>query len=282
VHVLNGEVTMRRVLLGLLAVVSLVIGLAAPASAAKPPSSSLPRSMASTGDSVTRAFDATGSGCFLSDCPQYSWSTGTDRKVDSHYSRLLASSRKIRGHAYNDARTGAKMADLSGQLAAAASQNADYVTVLMGANDLCTSSPATMTSVETFTSQFESALATYVQQRPGSKVFVSSIPNLYQLWSLLHTDFSAQATWNTFGICQSMLSLGNDAADRQQVVDRETAFNSALASVCANYTQCRWDGYATFDTAFTRSDISTVDYFHPSVSGQAKLASVTWSASYWG
>jgi lysophospholipase L1-like esterase len=273
---------MRRVLLGLLAVTSLVLGLAAPASAARPTSSSLPRSMASTGDSITRAFDATGNGCFLSDCPQYSWSTGSDRSVDSHYLRILASNRKIKGHAYNDAKSGAKMADLNGQLAAAANRNVDYVTILMGANDLCTSTPATMTSVDTFTSQFRSALANYVAQRPNSKVFVSSIPNIYQLWSSLHTNVTAQATWNVFGICQSMLSLGNDDADRQQVVDREAAFNQALATECAKYPTCRWDDKATFNTAFTRSDVSTVDYFHPSVSGQAGLAAVTWSAGFWG
>jgi hypothetical protein len=38
---------------------------------------------------------------------------------------------------------------------------------------------------------------------------------------------------------------------------------------------------STFNTAFSSSDVSTVDYFHPSVQGQDKLASVTWAASYW-
>ena len=46
------------------------------------------------------------------------------------------------------------MVDLAGQLSAAASQGVDHVTVLMGANDLCTSSASAMTSVSTFTSQW--------------------------------------------------------------------------------------------------------------------------------
>jgi len=29
-----------------------------------------------------------------------------------------------------------------------------------------------------------------------------------------------------------------------------------------------------------RSDVSTRDYFHPSLAGQAKLASVTWAATF--
>ena len=271
---------MRRALLGLSAVLSLVLGLAAPASAAQ--RVPLPNSMASTGDSITRAFDATWSGCLLADCPQYSWSTGSDSKVDSHYRRILASHRSIKGDAHNDARSGAKMVDLGGQLSAAANQNVDYVTILMGANDLCTSSTSTMTSVSTFTSQFDAALASYTAARPKSRVFVSSIPNIYRLWSILHNNVTAELTWSAFSICQSMLSPNNTDADRQQVVDREAAFNSALASVCAKYTNCRWDNLATFNTDFTTSDVSTIDYFHPSLAGQNRLADVTWGASYWG
>jgi hypothetical protein len=37
-----------------------------------------------------------------------------------------------------------------------------------------------------------------------------------------------------------------------------------------------------FNTAFATSDVSTRDYFHPSPTGQAKLAAVMWSAGYWG
>ena len=43
-----------------------------PASAAVSP---FPNSIVSTGDSITRAFDAN-LDCLFSDCPRYSWSTG--------------------------------------------------------------------------------------------------------------------------------------------------------------------------------------------------------------
>lgn len=271
---------MRRIFVVLTGALSLVLGLAAPTSAAT--STPLPSSMASTGDSITRAFDATAGGCFLVDCPQYSWSTGSSTSVNSQYRQLLALNPGISGHASNDAKTGAKMVDLATQLTSAANQGVDYVTVLMGANDVCTSSAASMTPTSTFTSQFQSALSTYFASRPNSRVFVSSIPNIHQLWSLLHTNATAQATWTSFGICQSMLSATNSDADRQKVVDQEAADNNALATVCAQFANCRWDGYATFNIAFTTKDVSTVDYFHPSVAGQNKLATVTWAASYWG
>ena len=62
-------------------------------------------------------------------------------------------------------------------------------------------------------------------------VFVSSIPNLYQLWQVLHTNSLARWAWANFHICQSMLAATNTDTQRQQVVAREQAFNQILV-VC--------------------------------------------------
>ncbi|HET6817292.1 MAG TPA: GDSL-type esterase/lipase family protein [Mycobacteriales bacterium] len=243
----------------------------------------LPNSIASTGDSITRAYDSTSNGCFLSDCPQYSWSTGTASAstVNSQYNRILAANNGVRGNVYNDAKTGAKMIDLDGQVKTAASQAVQYLTVLMGANDVCTSSISTMTPTATFQSQFQTALTDFFAADPNAHVFVSSIPNIYQLWSLEHTNSTAEFEWKNFGICQSMLSQNNTEADRQTVVTQEQADNNALATVCAQFANCKWDNLATYNYAFKTSDISTIDYFHPSISGQNTLAGITWGASYW-
>jgi len=99
---------------------------------------------------------------------------------------------------------------------------------------------------------------------------------------VLHTNPSAVSTWRTFGICQSMLSSSNTEAQRQQVLAQENADNAALESVCGLTAGCRWDAYAANRVAFTQSDVSTVDYFHPSPSGQQKLAAAEWAAGYWG
>jgi lysophospholipase L1-like esterase len=269
---------MRRMSM-LVVVLLTMVGFAPAAQAGTAPP--LPGSIAAAGDSITRGYDATLFGCFLADCPQDSWSTGTSSSVLSHYRRILAANPGINGKAFNDAKTGATMAALPGQLQTAAAQGAQYVTVLMGANDLCTSSAATMTPTATFQSTFQQALSAYVGAQPSGLVFVSSIPNVYQLWSLLHTTGSAATTWRTFGICQSMLSSSSTEAARQLVVTREQAFNAALGQVCNATPRCRWDGGATYGYVFQKSDVSTVDYFHPSVSGQNKLAGVSWQAGYW-
>jgi lysophospholipase L1-like esterase len=241
----------------------------------------LPRSMASTGDSITRAYDINWFH-LLSDSPQYSWSTGYSSSVSSQYERILALNPKISGHEFNDAKTGAKMADLDGQVKTAASQGVRYLTVLMGANDLCTSSAATMTSTATFTAQFGQALGDFFAADPTAHVYVSSLPNIYQLWSVLHTNSAARSTWSTFGICQSMLNNSNTDTQRQLVVAQEAADNQALLNTCAKYSNCRWDNYAGFNFSFPAGDISTVDYFHPNIQGQNDVARVTWGASYWG
>jgi lysophospholipase L1-like esterase len=241
----------------------------------------LPNSMASLGDSITRAADVC---CWYGDHPHESWSTG-DNPIDgihSQYERLKAVNPTISGHAYNDAVSGAKASDLAAEVAAAVAQKPDYVTLLIGANDLCTSSAATMTSTDTFSSQINTALATLHQALPAAHIFVSSIPNLYQLRSVLHGNWLARAVWSTAGICQSMLASSDTEAQRQQVVAREAAFNEILANACDQYSQCRWDGYATYHYAFAADQISKLDFFHPDLSGQKALAELTWNASWWG
>ena len=78
-----------------------------------------------------------------------------------------------------------------------------------------------------------------------------------------------------------MLSPFNNEETRQKVLDREEAFNDVLAEVCAQYSRCRFDGYEVFSFAFEPKHVSKLDYFHPNLSGQATLASLTWSRSWW-
>jgi lysophospholipase L1-like esterase len=268
---------MRPLLLASVAVAIAGMTMIQPAHAFTVP---LPSSMASTGDSITRAYDINWFH-LLSDSPQYSWSTGYNGSVTSQYEHILALNPAISGHEFNDAKTGAKMVDLDGQVKNAASQEAQYLTVLMGANDLCTSSTATMTSTATFGTQFRQALNDFFIADPTAHVYVSSLPNLYQLWSVLHTNSSARNVWSTFGICQSMLRNSNTESQRQAVVARESADNQILLNACVQYANCRWDNYAGYNLQFPASDISTVDYFHPNIHGQNDIARVTWAASYW-
>jgi lysophospholipase L1-like esterase len=264
-----------RIVVLVVAVVS--AGLVAQPAWAAPP---LPSSMAAIGDSITRAYDVC---CSYGDHPGQSWSTGSTSYdgITSHYERIRGVNSAITGRGSNDAVTGAKMAAAPTQATQAVNQGARYVTILLGANDLCTSSPSTMTSTDSFRASFSQAMATLMAQDPDPYVFVASLPNLYQLWQVLHTNSLARWAWANFHICQSMLGATRTEADRQQVVAQEQAFNQILADVCGQYSRCRWDDKAVYNYQFSASQVSALDFFHPSLSGQAALARVSWAASWW-
>ena len=248
----------------------------------------LPKSMGAAGDSVTTAFDVNGTG-LLKDNPQYSWSTGSIAAVDSEYSRILAKNKAIKGHTYDVAKFGAMMSALQGQMKALASHKVEYATVLMGDNDVCTTTTANMTPVASFRSQFQSALKYFFAHDAKAHVFVSSLNNVYRLWQLFHNNPTAENAWGALataflghGACQSMLSPSNTAGQRMMVLNRERAYNSALAAVCKTFANCRWDNNATFNSKFTTADISTVDYISPSEQGQKDIAAACWKQGYWG
>jgi lysophospholipase L1-like esterase len=262
----------------------LLLGFVAAALTAAPVASapsSLPNSIAGIGDSITRAADVC---CWYGDHPAQSWSSGGGAfdGISSHYERILAYEPGIYRRNYNDAVSGARMRDAQAQAQAAVAQQAGYVTILMGANDVCTSSATSMTSVDDFRAQFSATMAALASGLPaGAHVFVSSIPNIYMLWQLLHGNVAAQFVWSVAQICQSMLSPNNTEEVRQAVLAREQAFNQVLADICGRYAFCRFDDYGVFSYQFTSSDVSKLDYFHPSLSGQAALTSLTWQHSWW-
>ena len=273
----------RFLLLGLLALAALLLP-PSPKSASGL-TAGYPDSMASLGDSITRATNP--EPFLLGDQPQYSWSTGDNSAVESHYYRILQQNSLISGNNYNDAVSGARMTDLNGQAQSAVSQGVEYVTILMGANDVCTSSEATMTTVETYRSQFQQAMDTLTSGLPDARIFVASIPDIYGLWSILKDNPSARFMWNTFSICQSMLANPTSTAQadverRDRVRQRNIDFNTQLAEVCALYANCLFDNEAGFNAQFEPIHISSLDYFHPSIAGQTLAASVTWDATYFG
>jgi PKD repeat protein len=273
-------VTRRVAILALLA--ALVLTSLVPAATAAETALPFPDTMAAVGDSITRAA-STGS-ILGADAPQNSWSTGTTTSVNSHYLRLLALGAPIGGQNHNRSVSGAKMGDLNAQMQTVIPLQPDYLTVLVGGNDVCTDTVGQMTTVATFRAQLETAIATLSAGSPGTHVYVVSIPNVYQLWNLFKNDFWARFIWSLANICQSLLANPTstttaDVQRREAVRQRTVDYNTQLAQVCALYERCRFDGNAVFNSTFTTGDVSG-DYFHPSITGQAKLASVAWNAGY--
>ncbi|MEU8823478.1 SGNH/GDSL hydrolase family protein [Streptomyces sp. NPDC048636] len=228
-----------------------------------------PDSLASLGDSITRGFDACS---VLSDCPEVSWSTGSD--VNSLAQRLRSSTRS-----WNFAKTGAVMDDLPGQVTAAVARKPQLVTVMIGANDACRASVSEMTSPEEFRTTFTSALTRLRRELPKTQVYVASVPDLKRLWSEGRKNVLGKQIWK-LGICPSMLK-DSDALDaasmdrRHQVAQRVESYNKVLKDVCGQDQLCRYDP-AVHNYRFSTRELSKWDWFHPSKAGQQQLAAMAY------
>ncbi|NUS15138.1 MAG: SGNH/GDSL hydrolase family protein [Streptomyces sp.] len=229
-----------------------------------------PASVAALGDSITRGFDACKP---LEDCPEVSWATGSRGSVGSVADRVAGA-----GASWNLAETGARAADLPGQARAAAAHRPAMVTILIGANDACTSGPDTMTPVADYRADVARTLAYLHRTLPSTQVLVASIPDLRRLWSVGRGNVLGKQVWK-LGLCPSMLGdPDSDSASanarRTAVRDRVVAYNAALASVCGQYARCRYDGGAVFRYPFGTDELSTWDWFHPNPKGQHELAAL--------
>jgi lysophospholipase L1-like esterase len=243
-----------------------------------------PSSMAALGDSITAAFGACGT--FVV-CGRDSWSTGTEDAVSSHYSRILAKNPKMRGNQQNFARPGAEAADLPAQASQAVGMKAQYVTILIGANDACAPTTSAMTPVASFRSSVDTALSRLRKGLPKADVLVASIPDLYRLWQVGHGDAAAVQAWNRLHTCPSMFAdptstSAADEARRKLVRDRISDYDDALRQACRKAGErCRWDGNGVHEARFGLDQVNHLDYFHPDVQGQATLADVTYHRFPW-
>jgi lysophospholipase L1-like esterase len=251
-------------------------GARSPSPAPTPAWDASPASVAAVGDSITRGFDACS---VLADCPEVSWATGTDAGVRSLAVRLLGAS-KAATHSWNHAVSGARMAQLPEQMALAAKDRPELVTVMIGANDACRDSVRLMTPVAGFRSSFEASMRQLRASAPEAQVYVSSVPDLKRLWSTGRENPLGKQIWK-LGICRSMLADADDlgaaaAARRDAVQERVVAYNDVLRDVCAHDEHCRYDGGAVFDYRFTGEQLSEWDWFHPGRNGQARLAEIAY------
>jgi lysophospholipase L1-like esterase len=257
----------------LLAVAGLAIGLAlAPAvEAARHGAVPYPSSIAAIGDSWTTPY------CTDSDCtvkPRDSWSTGWNPAVDSHYLRILAANPAIRGRNYNIAdqadTPGAGISDLGFQAGKAIAKKADYVTIALGENDICSSSPAY------FRARFKAGMDKLTKGLPTANIFVASIDDLTHQWQALHADPKTRASVNLD------CGLGPTTTEKylHTVQSQIIALNQQLQTVCARYPHCRYDGGAVFRIAWKEKDFSPLDLGHLSIAGQHLLAATTWRATF--
>jgi len=257
------------------------------------------------GDSIMQGFDASvGSG--VGDQPSFSFAQGTDAGVNSVYSRYLA--RGLPAGAKDFAsKTGAEMVNdalSQAQAICAMATKPDRIVLLLGGNDVCgRGTVANLYPVATFRSALKAALdalaAPACGLRAGSWVHVLSMPRVDQLRAAgLAKDAASGTNW-----CQTIYTKVNFCT----IVTRETnqavlvqigqaidAYNAGLAQEVAAADAAHgglagvhfttdWKGPMATNPGtsvgsytFGAGDVSDVDCFHPSTTGQRRLACIAW------
>jgi hypothetical protein len=138
-----------------------------------------------------------------------------------------------------------------------------------------------MTEVPGFRDEFRAGDGHPDDPLPQARVHVVSIPDLYQRWGTFHTVRQAVKEWRAIPFCPALLdkptsSAPADVARRLVVRDRVEELNAVLAEACATYRACTTDGGAAYNAPVVPAEVSTNDYWHPSIAGQATLARLVW------
>jgi lysophospholipase L1-like esterase len=166
-----------------------------------------------------------------------------------------------------------------------------YVTFELGTNDLCDDPK---TDPASFESDLHSAISILrAGLPPGSRILMISVPDFSHLRDITQADPKAKAFLalpRNSTACAPFLGDNSPST----LADAETylrQYDASLAQACDDISAAGATGGKLYCTTkdsllsmgdFTIADLSTVDYLHPSLSGQNRLAEAAWAADVWG
>lgn len=215
--------------------------------------------MAALGDSVTQGVNATSLGSH----PNLSWSTGSD--IQSHLKKLEEEGYQV--EAVNAAVKGASSLALPYQI-----HNLpyvpDYVTIMVGANEVCGD------GVVDTAGNIRAAIETLKGTNPEVQIVLVPIPKLLSLYESGVDSRSCRFRWWLFNICPTF--LGSHLTDELRAANQAKvdAINDALVEVAADFG-AKYNRNLG-DVNIQPEDISDVDCFHPSITGQQLISDLTY------
>ncbi len=268
---------------------------ATPTASPTPAAPPLPTMLAAIGDSYTQAWSV--SPAYKRDHPQFSWAVGTaaDDGVYSLRERFTALGANL--IVVDAATSGKKMDDAArqaGLVVVAAAKlppgSTVFVTFELGTNDLCDDP---MTTRAEFESGLRAAVAILRKGLPaGSHILLLSMPDFAHFHALTQASPAALALLGLPSQSRNCAPfLGDETSSTlAQSTQRLAQYESILVKVCGEVEtvdgpsgklHCRSDSLRLAEKDFVLADLSTADYFHPSLTGQAKMAEAAWQAGYW-
>ena len=156
----------------------------------------VPKRLSSVGDSITEAINAEEYNIFNLINPNHwaSWANGYwgfwewllgRTNVNSHNQRITSAFGRRHRKNYMEAVSGADSYDIPQQTAQSVSHAATYVPILMGHNDVCQDSFASIPSDAEFEANVRTGLTQLSNGLPnGATIYVMAIVDIYKLWEL--------------------------------------------------------------------------------------------------
>lgn len=224
------------------------------------------------GDSLSTGFNAKRFGNNKS----LSWSTGSDKRVNSHFQRYAALFPDAEVKAVNAAVPLSTVEQLAGQVSRLLKSHPDYVTVAIGANDVCSWNDDYEAELAAFSDELHAQVAALVESKPSIKISLMPVPNLYNVWQVSHKKPFCQLKWDLIKTCPALLSSKADDESRAGLVERVVAANAAIAEVAAAYPDNVLFNPEVANAKFEWAQLSPIDCFHPSIDGLNLIADKTW------
>jgi lysophospholipase L1-like esterase len=234
-----------------------------------------------------------------------SWATGLDSNfsVRSHAHRLayLHAKNGSTLQAGSVSWSGDNSFHLESQVSAALNwnktrgpaQGPDYVTILIGANDICANEVAHMSEDRDFYNNVDTAVSRIVEANPQAKILISALPDVNSLSAVakrsrlmgVYPYQRCEDFWRKVNLCRTLTGLQEGSLDQHIVGEKVLGINRMLSEISErvnSQTQTLSVIYSptTYEQKFSDNDIS-IDCFHPNQRGQNMLSNATWSDGFW-
>jgi lysophospholipase L1-like esterase len=227
----------------------------------------------SLGDSITAGFNAKGP----LDHRDLSWSAG--QNINSHVVRLK-NKLNMDINVKNSSKSGAKIAEIPNQVRNLLSNDfkPDYVTILIGANDICGGQKNPEELAAFGKKIFEDTLDSLTAVNPNVKVTIAAVPSISYLNEVLKNDAKCVKRWKALKICSAF--MGDNPVEKANGQARWDAFNNMAKQVSLDHPEHVKFASRSGENIFKSEHVSRIDCFHPSLEGQKILAEETWSESW--
>lgn len=237
-----------------------------------------------------------------------SWVTGANHRkwVHSHYA-MLSFLAEEQGRAevkvYNAAVSQENSGDALVQLdrvtkwstATQGKGAPDYVTIFIGANDLCNDPGTNSTPTETYRGRITKMVHEVLSRNRKSKVLVMELPNVNRVWEFArekklsrYKKFqNCSMLWRQSSLCQSVLT-DVSPAQRRASINQNKEYNRVLRETVANFN-AQGGRYGRdrvrlakgfFDLPLNFDEMS-IDCFHPNYMGQSKIGWKSFEQTWW-